>query len=128
MNAAKLVFTAILLLAICLARPEITQKQVASDKKIQFGMEFGICRTAYAADVPDKCKLFGKIQIVDSFPDVKVQKVDSFPDIKVQWVDSFPDAPGKWQKVNSFPDFKVQFVDSFPDYKVQFVDSFPGCD
>ncbi len=60
-------------------------------------------------------KLFGKIQIVTSFPDVKVQKVSSFPD-----------SCGKWQFVTSFPDTKVQFVTSFPDVKIQYVSSFPG--
>jgi hypothetical protein len=73
-------------------------------------------------------KLFGKIQIVTSFPDVKVQEVSSFPDVKVQKVTSFPDSCGKWQFVTSFPDTKVQFVTSFPDVKIKYVTSFPGAD
>jgi hypothetical protein len=72
-------------------------------------------------------KLYGKIQIVDVFPDVKVQIVDVFPDLKVQEVDVFPDACGKWQYVDVFPDVKIQLVDVFPDVKVQIVDVFPGC-
>lgn len=71
-------------------------------------------------------KLYGKIQVVSSFPDVKVQVVTSFPDVKVKKVSSFPDKCGEWQMVDSFPDTKVQFVDSFPDVKIQYVDSFPG--
>lgn len=71
-------------------------------------------------------RLFGKVQIVSSFPDLKVQKVESFPDLKVQVVESFPDRCGKWQMVESFPDLKIQFVDSFPDVKIQYVTSFPG--
>ncbi len=71
-------------------------------------------------------KLYGKIQIVTSFPDVKVQEVTSFPDLKVEKVNSFPDKCGKWQIVTSFPDTKVQIVSSFPDVKVQYVTSFPG--
>jgi len=71
-------------------------------------------------------KLYGKIQVVTSFPDVKVQVVTSFPDVKVQNVTSFPDKCGKWQTVTSFPDTKVQFVTSFPDVKIQYVESFPG--
>ncbi len=71
-------------------------------------------------------KLYGKIQVVTSFPDVKVQVVEAFPDLKVQHVDSFPDSCGKWQLVTSFPDTKVQFVESFPDVKVKYVTSFPG--
>ncbi len=71
-------------------------------------------------------KLYGKVQIVTSFPDVKVQVVTSFPDLKVSMVNSFPDQCGKWQAVDSFPDLKVQFVDSFPDFEIQYDNSFPG--
>lgn len=71
-------------------------------------------------------KLYGKIKIVTSFPDIKVKVVNSFPDLKVKIVDHFPDECGKWQFVENFPDLKVQFVESFPDIKVQFVDNFPG--
>ena len=35
-------------------------------------------------------QLFGKVQIVTAFPDVKVQVVDAFPDVKVQFVTAFP--------------------------------------
>nr|WP_243394697.1 hypothetical protein [Leptospira adleri] len=85
----------------------------------------------YAGNVQSGCtfngkKLYGKIQIVTSFPDVKVQEVTSFPDLKVQKVTSFPDSCGKWEIVNSFPDTKVQIVTSFPDIKIQYVTSFPG--
>jgi hypothetical protein len=71
-------------------------------------------------------QLYGKVQVVTSFPDIKVQIVTAFPDLKVQVVDAFPDACGKWQMVDAFPDFKVQFVDAFPDIKIQYVDAFPG--
>ena len=71
-------------------------------------------------------KLFGKVQVVDYFADIKVQIVDYFPDLKVQKVDYFPTSCGKWQFVDYFPDFKVQFVDYFADIKIQFVDYFPG--
>lgn len=71
-------------------------------------------------------KLYGKIQEVTAFPDVKVQVVSAFPDVKVQKVNAFPDSCGKWQMVTSFPDTKVQFVNSFPDVKIQYVNSFPG--
>jgi hypothetical protein len=71
-------------------------------------------------------KLYGKIQIVDFFPDIRVQVVDFFPDLKVQRVDYFPTSCGKWQFVDYFPDLKIQFVDYFPDLKIQYVDFFPG--
>jgi len=70
--------------------------------------------------------LYGKVQIVDAFPDFKVQVVTAFPDLKVQMVEAFPDKCGKWQAVEAFPDFKVQFVEAFPDFKIQYVDAFPG--
>ncbi len=70
--------------------------------------------------------LYGKIQFVESFPDIKVQIVDAFPDLKVKLVESFPGDCGEWQIVESFPDVKIQIVESFPDIKVQFVESFPG--
>jgi hypothetical protein len=71
-------------------------------------------------------KLYGKIQEVTAFPDVKVQVVTAFPDVKVQKVTAFPDSCGKWQMVTAFPDTKVQFVTAFPDVKVQYVTAFPG--
>jgi hypothetical protein len=71
-------------------------------------------------------QLFGKIQFVDSFPDLSVQVVESFPDLKVKIVESFPDDCGEWQIVDSFPDVKVKIVESFADIKIKFVESFPG--
>ena len=70
--------------------------------------------------------LYGKVKIVNSFPDFKVKIVESFPDLKVKLVDSFPDSCGKWKIVDSFPDFTIQFVDSFPDFTIKMVESFPG--
>src|ERR1700749_3587030 len=60
-------------------------------------------------------KLYGKVQVVTSFPDLKVQVVEAFPD-----------KCGQWQMVTAFPDVKVQFVESFPDVKIQYVNAFPG--
>jgi hypothetical protein len=71
-------------------------------------------------------QLFGKIQFVDSFPDLTVQVVESFPDLKVKIVSSFPDDCGEWQIVDSFPDVKIKIVESFADIKIKFVESFPG--
>lgn len=70
--------------------------------------------------------LWGKIQEVTAFPDVKVQVVTAFPDVKVEKVTAFPDKCGKWQMVTAFPDTKVQFVTAFPDVKIQYVTAFPG--
>ena len=71
-------------------------------------------------------KLYGKIQIVKAFPDLKVQVVKAFPDLKVKKVDAFPDKCGKWKFVDAFPDLKIQLVTAFPDVKIQYVDAFPG--
>lgn len=71
-------------------------------------------------------RMYGKVQVVQSFPDFKVQVVQHFPDLKVQRVTSFPDKCGRWQFVTSFPDFKIQFVKHFPDFTIQYVNHFPG--
>ena len=71
-------------------------------------------------------KLHGRVQIVESFPDIKVQLVNSFPDLKVRLVDNNPSNCGEWKMVDKFPDLKIQIVNSFPDIKVQYVKSFPG--
>lgn len=104
-----------------------TSHKQEMSKAEKFALELKACKEAQASGNPGKCGLYGKIQYVTSFPDVKVQVVTSFPDIKVQLVSSFPDSAGKWQIVDSFPDYKVQLVDSFPDFKIQYVTSFPGC-
>jgi hypothetical protein len=94
-------------------------------------LAIGFSARAEAGGVGKDCqlkgkKLWGKVQVVDAFPDVKVQIVDAFPDVKVKKVDAFPDACGKWQFVNAFPDIKIQFVKAFPDVKIKYVDAFPG--
>jgi hypothetical protein len=74
----------------------------------------------------DGHKLYGKIQVVKAFPDLKVQVVTAFPDLKVMKVNAFPDKCGLWQMVDAFPDLKIQFVDAFPDLKISYVTAFPG--
>ena len=71
-------------------------------------------------------KLYGKVLVVESFPDLEVKIVTSFPDLQVQPVDSSADRCGQWQFVESFPDLKVKFVTSFPDVTIKFVNSSPG--
>lgn len=86
-----------------------------------------------SSDVLDGCrfggkKLYGKVKIVEHFPDFKVKVVEHFPDLKVQVVEHFPDACGKWQIVEHFPDFTIQLVEHFPDFKIRYVEHFPGTD
>lgn len=71
-------------------------------------------------------KLFGRVQIVEHFGDIKVKVVNVFPDLKVQKVTVFPDNCGQWQMVDVFPDLKIQIVDVFPDIEVKYVNVFPG--
>lgn len=86
---------------------------------------------ASAAGKLDKCtlngkQLFGKVQVVKSFPDFRVQVVENFADLNVQRVKSFPDSCGKWMWVNSFPDFTIEYVEGFPDFTITYVENFPG--
>lgn len=71
-------------------------------------------------------KLWGKVQVVKAFADIKVQVVNAHADVKVQRVSAFPNSCGKWQFVDAFPDLKIQYVDAFADVKIRFVDAFPG--
>ena len=70
--------------------------------------------------------LYGRVKIVDFFPDVTVKVASFFPDLRVQKVDMFASSCGRWQFVDYFPDFTIKFVDFFPDITIQFVDMFPG--
>lgn len=70
--------------------------------------------------------LWGKVQVVDAFADLKVRVVDGHADLKVQKVDAFANSCGKWRFVSAFPDLKVQFVDAFADLTIEYVDAFPG--
>lgn len=86
---------------------------------------------AFAGKIGKNCtfkgkKLYGKVQVVDAFPDFRVSVVSAFPDLKVQRVDAFASSCGRWQFVDAFPDFKIQFVDAFSDFDIQYVDAFPG--
>ena len=70
--------------------------------------------------------LYGKVQIVEHFPDVKVQIVESFEDLDVKIVELIIFIFIFQIIVEHFPDVKVQIVNSFPDIKVKIVDAFPG--
>ena len=59
------------------------------------------CTIISAGDDPVKpdctckeIKLYGKVKIVEHFPDFKVKAVDHFPDLKVKLVEHFPDECG----------------------------------
>lgn len=100
-----------------LAEEEIRKEKVEAFKMMM--MQSGECEW-------DGIKLYGKVEFVDHFPDIKIEYVEHFPDIKVKMVDHFADECGEWEKVDHFPDFKVQVVEHFPDLKVELVDYFPG--
>lgn len=92
---------------------------------------FIVGSTSLAGEISSSCTykgipLYGKVKIVESFPDIKVKVVEGFPDLNVKNVQSFPTSCGKWQYVENFPNFKVKFVESFPDIKIKYVDNFPG--
>ena len=70
-------------------------------------------------------QLYGKIQFVESFPDITVQIDESFPELKVKIVESFPDECGEWQIINLFPDIKIKYA-RFAEASARRVESFPG--
>ena len=71
-------------------------------------------------------KLYGKVQIVENFPDVKVKVVAANANLLVKQVEIFPSRCGEWQVVDAFPDLRVKFVENSPDFTVQFVQDYPG--
>lgn len=85
-----------------------------------------------AALIPaDNCtcrgiRLYGRVQLVDSFEDVRVKLVSGQADLNVKLVDSFADSCGLWQIVTNHPDFRIKLVDSFEDVSVRLTGSFPG--
>lgn len=100
-------------------------------KKLSILLLLLTATAAYASNITPDCtfngkKLYGKVQIVEHFPDFKVQVVDHFPDISVKYVNNFPCKCGEWQIVDHFPDFKIQIVQAGADIKIKKVDFFPG--
>lgn len=111
--------TLILALLVLLSLPIVAQSK---DKKPGLNKE----NCTFVTKDGKTFNLYGKVKIVESFPDIKVQIVESFEDLDVKIVENFPDQCGKIKLVENFPDVKVQIVNSFPDIKVKIVESFPG--
>jgi len=53
--------------------------ETALSRAEQFGIQLQACSQAAAEGKPDKCRLYGKIQVVEHFGDVKIQVVEHFP-------------------------------------------------
>ncbi|MBR3492759.1 MAG: hypothetical protein IKH44_10730 [Bacteroidales bacterium] len=111
--------TLILALLVLLSLPIVAQSK---DKKPGFNKE----NCTFVTKDGKTFNLYGKVKIVESFPDIKVQIVESFEDLDVKIVENFPDQCGKIKLVENFPDVKVEIVNSFPDIKVKIVEAFPG--
>ncbi len=81
-------------------------------------------------DSKETFNLYGNIEIVESFPDIRVKIVDSFEDLDVKKITTYypntPESCGEFREVKSFPDIRVKIVTSSPDITVKIVDSFPG--
>ena len=74
----------------------------------------------------EKIPLYGKVKVVDSYPDFEVKIVESYPDLEVKIVESNASGCGEWEFVESNPDFTVKFVESYPDFTIKYVESYPG--
>ena len=71
-------------------------------------------------------KLYGKIQFVENWGDIKIQIVENCPDMKIKFVDNWADGCGKFQVVDNWPELKVQIVNNWGDIKVKIVENWPG--
>ena len=70
--------------------------------------------------------LYGRIKIVEHFPDCEVKVVEHFPDLRVKIVTHYADSPGEWEMVTSFPDYEVEMVEHFEDVAIEYVEHHPG--
>lgn len=104
----------------------ITVVFIAAFILIVCGLVPGGVASGERGEKPGPAQVFGKIEYVTSFPDVKVKVVKSFGDLRVQEVEAFADSPGEWEIVENFPDFKVEIVNAFEDFTIEYVNSFPG--
>ena len=98
---------------------------------IGFVFLFLLSGDVFASQISQSCTyngvpLYGRVKVVNSFPDFKVKRVTSYADLKVKEVTSFANSCGRWQFVDSFPDFTIKYVDSFEDFKIKFVNSSEG--
>jgi hypothetical protein len=71
-------------------------------------------------------QLYGKVEIVEDFPDITVKQVDDFADLNVKKVEDFANECGKWKIVDESADFKVKLVEDFEDIQVKMVNDSPG--
>ncbi len=126
MKKIKLLFVAIIASNLLLVAQTTLSTESLTTKPGYYILSSESLQEMEMREKPDVRKIYGKIKIVDSFPDYKVKVVSSFADLHVKLVSSFSDGPGKWQIVESFPNFKIQFVESFPDFTIKFVENFPG--
>ena len=71
-------------------------------------------------------QLYGRIEFVNDFEDIRIKVVDEFADLDVKKVSSNADRCGEWQVVEDLPDLRVKIVTSGEDLRVRFVDEFEG--
>jgi hypothetical protein len=72
--------------------------------------------------------LYGKVKVVEDYPDFTVKIVEDYPDMEVSIVNStFADDCGEWKFVDyEHPDFTIKFVEDYPDITIHFTKGFPG--
>lgn len=86
---------------------------------------------AFASKIGKDCtfkgkKLYGKVQVVDAFPDFRVRVVSAFPDLKVQRSTLLPVPAVAGNGWTPFPISKSSSSNAFSDFDIQYVDAFPG--
>lgn len=69
--------------------------------------------------------LHGRVEIVESAPDLRVEIVDHNPDVRAM-PHYNPYDCGMYDLVENAPDLRIEIVESAPDLKVEVVDHNPG--
>lgn len=71
-------------------------------------------------------KLYGRIQFVDTFPDIRIRIVTSKPNLRVVKKQSNAIQCGEWQIVNFAPSIRIMIDQKHGEIDVQYVDFSPG--
>jgi hypothetical protein len=71
-------------------------------------------------------KLYGRVEYVQHFEDIRVKVVKDFADLDVKIVNRPATQCGEWQMVDKDPDLRVKIVQNGEDIRIKYVSDFPG--
>lgn len=72
--------------------------------------------------------LYGKVQIVEDYPDFTVKITDDFYDLVIKETGNVQCECGEYRLSDDYPDIRIKIVDDYPDIRVRYAgwNEFPG--